>query len=468
MKKNKVLALVLAASLIVLSFSALSISASAVGGPCGENVTWSFDNQTKQLLISGSGAMANYSTDNFAPWSGYEVASIVIGNEVTTIGNYAFYSLNKLTAVSISTSVTSIGENAFRYCSVLRQITIPGNVKSIGNHAFGQCSSLKSITFNEGLETVGDYAFYYCGNLGNVIFPSTVKTVGADAFYYCRNLMKVSVPYGVTEIPNEMFKDCESLTQVILPASIKKIGNSAFSGCKSLKTVNFGGTEQEQALITVGTNNEKLTDLTWVTEQCDENGHTSIEKWYFDENEHWHICTVCGEIFGKEGHTDTDNDLCDICGAPYVSIKTYSLLGTVKSFGDAEENITLKIFAEGEDTALDEKTVKGNEAEYLFENLTVGNYILKVSKKNHIEREYQITVADETVSLDPQINLIGDINGDGITDKKDANILKKHISRASLLSGYQFDVANINGDDYADKKDANLIKKHINRSQLLY
>ncbi len=35
----------------------------------------------------------------------------------------------------------------------------------------------------------------------------------------------------------------------------------------------------------------------------------------FDEHNHWHKCTVCGEILDIEAHKDDDNDgVCDVCG----------------------------------------------------------------------------------------------------------------------------------------------------------
>ena len=93
-------------------------------GSCGENLTWTYVEETKTLTISGSGPMTDYKTDYYAydgywtstnPW-GRDVQNLVIESGITHIGSGAFASCFGLTAVTIPNSVTSIGENAFYGC----------------------------------------------------------------------------------------------------------------------------------------------------------------------------------------------------------------------------------------------------------------------------------------------------------------------------------------------------------------
>ena len=61
----------------------------------------------------------------------------VIPNDVTTVGEDAFFGCTSLTSVTIPDSVTSIGDFAFCGCTSLASVTIPDSVTSIGFEAFG-------------------------------------------------------------------------------------------------------------------------------------------------------------------------------------------------------------------------------------------------------------------------------------------------------------------------------------------
>lgn len=72
---------------------------------------------------------------------------LVISNNITSIGNWAFSFCGLLTSVSIPDSVTTIGDSAFDVCGSLTSITIPASVTSIGTTVFNGCSSLTGINF---------------------------------------------------------------------------------------------------------------------------------------------------------------------------------------------------------------------------------------------------------------------------------------------------------------------------------
>ncbi|MCD7903255.1 MAG: leucine-rich repeat domain-containing protein, partial [Oscillospiraceae bacterium] len=114
-------------------------------GTCGENVTWTLEDGV--LTISGEGEMEDYAYGG-TPWYSQleSVTTVVIGNGVTSIGEYAFYGCSSIESITISTSVTSIGSSAFEDCTSLMSITIPNSMTSIGSYAFEDCTSLTSIT----------------------------------------------------------------------------------------------------------------------------------------------------------------------------------------------------------------------------------------------------------------------------------------------------------------------------------
>ena len=126
-------------------------SAFAQGGTTGP-LTWNISGGILTITVtSGStGAMPNYAAGNPPPWYSYngQYHTVIIGEGVTRIGNYAFYYNiydNTITSVTIPNSVTSIGEAAFRYCRDLTSVIIPNSVTNIGIEAFYECG-LTSIT----------------------------------------------------------------------------------------------------------------------------------------------------------------------------------------------------------------------------------------------------------------------------------------------------------------------------------
>ena len=194
-------------------------------GNCGtsdSDVTWSLTSDGV-LTISGSGAMADYG-NNTMPWMRFRssssattlITSIVIGNGVTAIGNYAFQGCSKATSISIPNSVTSIGYKAFYSCKKLETIDIPASVTTIESNAFEKCSGLKSVDI-----------------------PASVTSISSSAFYGCTGLTSVSIPASVTSISSSAFKGCTSLTSIDIPASVTNIESNVFDGCSNLKSVNL-------------------------------------------------------------------------------------------------------------------------------------------------------------------------------------------------------------------------------------
>lgn len=136
------------------------------------------------------------------------VSSVTIGNQVTSIGDFAFSDCKSLSDVTIGNHVTSIGECAFYNCKSLDEVIIPSSVRSIGNRTFDSCELLKKISIENGVTSIGSYAFNNCKSLEEIILPSSVLSIGDYAFAYCTSLEDFIIPPSVTSIGRWMFDEC--------------------------------------------------------------------------------------------------------------------------------------------------------------------------------------------------------------------------------------------------------------------
>ena len=124
-------------------------------------------------------------------FTGCENLTQVILNEgIETIGDAAF-SYCGLTSITIPNSVVSIGEGfdnnypremGVFYCCPLTTIILGNHLTVIGNYAFHSCRYLTSITIPNSVTSIGCEAFFGCSSLATVTIPSSVTRIRVRAF----------------------------------------------------------------------------------------------------------------------------------------------------------------------------------------------------------------------------------------------------------------------------------------------
>lgn len=205
-------------------------------------------------------------------------------------------------------AVTGIDNYAFRACAELRSVVIGNNVISIGDRAFSDDDLLTSVTFGENVETIGQNVFSWCQNVETIIclgttpasagefdsdiysatlyVPEAAKAsymadevwgkfkkvlTSTDEFYaggwFYRILSKedntcelvtassydsaVEVPskvtyngglYQVVKIGENTFNGCTRMSSVQLPTTITEIAGSSVAECENLQTIICLGT----------------------------------------------------------------------------------------------------------------------------------------------------------------------------------------------------------------------------------
>lgn len=123
---------------------------------------WAFGYSTKRIDVESVSAWCGINFEGYA----------FRGN-----GEYEFYHAGeKIENLFISEEVTRLGEGAFYHCGSLTSVTIAASVASIGNGAFCECHLLKDV--------------YFKGN--------THPVVGKDVFLGCDGDLVLHVPHGWT------------------------------------------------------------------------------------------------------------------------------------------------------------------------------------------------------------------------------------------------------------------------------
>jgi len=218
--------------LLLLMFLPLLRAHADDSGSCGDNVTYTYVEETHTLTISGTGPMKEYQSSSERPWNGFiedEIEKIVIEDGITVISRWIFYSFESVTTVIIPSTVTLIEEGAFDSCSSLTSVVIPNSVTTIGDEAFNECLAMTSLTISNGVTMIGESAFDECRSLTSLVIPNSVQTIGGNAFSRCNNLSSVTIMCSPVEVGNSVFSCCDKLEQVVFDC--EKVVSNIFIDC---------------------------------------------------------------------------------------------------------------------------------------------------------------------------------------------------------------------------------------------
>ncbi len=189
--------------------------------------------------------------------------TVTFGESVRTVPAYLFYVSDSahrpnIRAVTIGNNVTTIGGYAFDYCAGITSLTMGSSVTIIGSYAFFGCNGLTSLTLPDTLTRIGDSAFSNCYGLTEINIPSSVSSIGDWAFSGCSGLTEIEIPQKVTSIGRYTFNNCTGLTTVTIPRKVTSIGNYAFDNCSSLTDIYYSWDPGHWNNVSIGSNNSPL------------------------------------------------------------------------------------------------------------------------------------------------------------------------------------------------------------------
>jgi hypothetical protein len=202
------------------------------------------------------------------------LTSIITGSALSTIGIEAFYNCISLTTINLPSSLTTIGKAAFYNCTSLTSINLPSSLSSIGTNIFLRCTGLTTVTVdaeNTNFKTIGNALFSYDGTIiysyydyvsisytlpdsvteivqevftFNTIIQSitmnNVVTIGNAAFQDCTNLSSITLSNTLTTIGSRAIQNL-AITSIVIPSSVTSIGEYAISSCSNLTSITFEG-----------------------------------------------------------------------------------------------------------------------------------------------------------------------------------------------------------------------------------
>ena len=266
---------------------------------CGDDLYWEYADGL--LTITGTGDMYDYAVDTDVPWYGVRgnIKTINMPDEMTKIGDYAFYKCTALTSVTLPEQLKHIGNRAFAQdTKIAGEVVIPAGVATIESRAFFNLTGVSqfqvlattpptledklvfdyvkapiSVPCGYGLvyrkaniwkdlnlstcEVLIDNLYYMpvgdneahiigydnkpAGTLtipGSVVIGSktrTVTTLADSLFFDCKEISSVIFNEGLESIGERAFVRCGLTGTIVLPSTLTTIGERAFSYCDNVE-----------------------------------------------------------------------------------------------------------------------------------------------------------------------------------------------------------------------------------------
>ena len=206
-----------------------------------------------KLLLLSDLNLQNASIKAYSGDQGTNTGQTSVYYPANELPQYAFYNpyydtfKPSLLTVVLPNNLLSVGELAFYFCWNLQTISIPASVKHISTYAFYGCYSLSSIQVASGNTNYSSSSgilfsklkdsLLICPNAksGSYSIPSGVKHIGASAFENCTWLSALSLPSTLISIGSYAFANCYGISgNLILPDNLISLEDGAFYNCPYL------------------------------------------------------------------------------------------------------------------------------------------------------------------------------------------------------------------------------------------
>ena len=199
----------------------------------------------------------------FKDWVSLE--SIVIPDNVKSIGYRAFDSCQKLSSIVVPNQVSTIYGYAFINCTGLVSVTLPKSLREIASNAFSNCPNLTTLYISDLVAWLNCSLANWSSNplageedwssamsdekerhlilngdeVVDVVIPQEVTAINAYSFTGCNNILSITVHEGITSIGVGAFGSCTRLSHIALPSALSIIEDATFFNCHGLKSISL-------------------------------------------------------------------------------------------------------------------------------------------------------------------------------------------------------------------------------------
>lgn len=211
-----------------------------------------------------------------------------VGNNYYYLYTTYYYVPQTLKSVVI-TNENDIADMAFANCFDIESITLNDEITTIGNNAFYGCDALKEIHIPTELTSIDESAFYGDISLPSITIPSKVTTIPASCFYGCTSLVSANCE-KVESVCESAFANCSQLKHIYFGNSISGLSANAFQSCTALTTVHYVGTAMDWTNVSVASGAfSSAVNIHYNTAYLPKT----------DDHEAGYYCDQCGEVIAE-------------------------------------------------------------------------------------------------------------------------------------------------------------------------
>lgn len=200
----------------------------------------------------------------------WDLKSVTLPSNLTTLGDRAFFGCESLTDITFTgeSNLSDIKTKAFGRTGVTEFVFPESSEKIVvADAAFDSCSALQAVTLSGSISSDFSFStvFSNCPNIQDIAVSAAGTSSGFTSdngvLYYNGELLFYSslkteksytLPSGVSSIASSAFNSNPYLEKVTLDAELTAIGDNAFYNCTALKTVEMPLGKNHGQLQTIG------------------------------------------------------------------------------------------------------------------------------------------------------------------------------------------------------------------------